>query len=223
MEILVTDFSKAIQTAMTAGVAAASAAATAAVNSQYSRATTTKYTSAIDPYNNQSFSVDIKEGKYQWGQVTKIREGGTPISVTVANSETILDLFKDRATQYGLDHITNVPTIRTGRVEAQARTLVGIDYHNANLGNLKNLLKDAHTLTTDHVQDYSGWYTVNENSTLTVLTYMVIKAIDPNAAGNLGLVNRHKIRLCRIAAILHFTFKNNVTRTSYTLFHPKKD
>ena len=60
MERLVTDFPKAIETAMTAGVAAASAAATAAINAQYSRATTTKYTSAIDPYENQPFSVNTK-------------------------------------------------------------------------------------------------------------------------------------------------------------------
>ena len=52
---------------------------------------------------------------------------------------------------------------------------------------------------------------------------MFIKAIDTNAAGNLGLVNRHKIQLRRLAAILNFTFKNNVTRTSFTLFHPNKD
>ena len=61
------------------------------------------------------------------------------------------------------------------------------------------------------------------NSTLTISTDMVIKAIDPNAAGNLGLVKRHKIRLRRLAEILHFTFKNNVTRTSYTSFQANKD
>ena len=77
MERLVTDFSKAIQTAMTAGFAAATAAATAAIIAQYSAATTTNYTSAIDPYKTQSFSVDTKEGKYQWGQVTKIFKGDT--------------------------------------------------------------------------------------------------------------------------------------------------
>ena len=42
MEILVTAFSKAIENTMTVGVAAASTAATAAINSQYSRAKTTK-------------------------------------------------------------------------------------------------------------------------------------------------------------------------------------
>ena len=223
IERLVTAFSEAIKTVMTAGVAAASSAATANINAQYSRATTTKYTFSINPYDNQLFSVDTKEGKYQWCQVTKIREGGTPISVIIVNAETILNLFKDWATQYGLDHIINVPVTGTMRGESQAQTLVGIDYHNADLGNIKNILKDIHSLTTDHVRAYSVWYMGDENSTLTASTDMFIKAINPNAAGNLGLVNRHNIRLRRLAAILHFTFKNNVTRTSYTSFQPNKD
>ena len=63
----------------------------------------------------------------------------------------------------------------------------------------------------------------DKNSTLTASTDIVIKAIDTNAASNLGLVNQHKIRLRQLAAILHFTFKNNVTRTSYTSFQPNKD
>ena len=71
--------------------------------------------------------------------------------MTVANSETILNLFKDWDTQYGIDHIINVPTTVTGSVEYQDQTLVGIDYHNADLGNLKNLLKYIHALTTDLV------------------------------------------------------------------------
>ena len=86
---------------MAVGVATATAAATAVITDHHSEATNTKYTSAIDQYNNQLFSVKTKEVKYQWGQVTKIRKGGTPISVTLANAETILDIFKDRATQYG--------------------------------------------------------------------------------------------------------------------------
>ena len=98
MERLVTDFSKYIQTAMAVGVATATAAATAVITDHHSEATNTKYTSAIDQYNNQLFSVKTKEVKYQWGQVTKIRKGGTPISMTVANAEMILDLLKDRAT-----------------------------------------------------------------------------------------------------------------------------
>ena len=78
-------------------------------------------------------------------------------------------------------------------------------------------------LTTDHVHAYSGWYMGYENSTLAASTYMVIKAIYPNAAGNLSLVNRHNIRLRRLGAILHFAFKSNVTRTNYTLLQPNND
>ena len=64
---------------------------------------------------------------------------------------------------------------------------------------------------------------VDNNSTLTTLTDVFIKAINRNAAGEIDLVNRHKIRFLWLAAILHLTFKNNVTRTSYTLFQPNKD
>ena len=102
-------FSNAIQTVMTTEVSAATADATVAITAHRSAATNMKYTSTIGPYYNKSFSVNTKEGKYQWVQVTKICEGVTPISVTVANAKAILDLFKDWATQYGLDHIINVP------------------------------------------------------------------------------------------------------------------
>ena len=53
MERLVMAFSKAIQNEMTAVVGAATAAATAAITAHHSAATTTKYISAIDPYNNK--------------------------------------------------------------------------------------------------------------------------------------------------------------------------
>ena len=61
------------------------------------------------------------------------------------------------------------------------------------------------------------------NSTLAASTDQEIKAIDPNAAGNAGLVNRHKIHLRRLSTVMHFIFKNNITRTSYTSFQPNKD
>ena len=62
----------------------------------------------------------------------------------------------------------------------------------------------------------------DDNSTLTTSTDMIIKAINLNAVGNFCLVYRHKVQLRRLAEILHFIFKNNVTRTSYTSFHPNK-
>ena len=63
----------------------------------------------------------------------------------------------------------------------------------------------------------------DDNSTLTTSTDMIIKVIDPNFAGNLGLVNRHKIQIRWLAAILNFIFKNNVTSISYTSFHTNKE
>ena len=66
MERLVTDFSKAIQTAMIVGVAAAANAITASNTAQYSATTTMKQTSSTKQYKNQSFIVNTKEGKYQW-------------------------------------------------------------------------------------------------------------------------------------------------------------
>ena len=53
--------------------------------------------------------------------------------------------------------------------------------------------------------------------------YMTIKSINTNKADNLGLVNRHKIKLCLLSAVLHFVFKNNVRSTSYTSFQPSKE
>ena len=61
------------------------------------------------------------------------------------------------------------------------------------------------------------------SSTLAVSSDQVIQAIDPNAAGNAGLVKRHKIYLCRLSTVMHFSLKNNVTRTSYKSFQTNRD
>ena len=73
-----------------------------------------KYISLIDPFDTMSFSVDTKESKYQWDLAPKMISYGLPMAITMANAEWILDLFKDWSTQYGLDHITKVPTSGTG-------------------------------------------------------------------------------------------------------------
>ena len=49
---------------------------------------------------------------------------------------------------------------------------------------------------------------------------MVIRALDPDVGGNLGLVNVRKIRLCQLSRALHFMFKNAILRSSYTSFMP---
>ena len=51
---------------------------------------------------------------------------------------------------------------------------------------------------------------------------MKIGPLDPNAIGNLGLVNRHNIQLHQHNVIFHQLFKNAVPRSSYTSFLPDK-
>ena len=52
------------------------------------------------------------------------------ISATVEHANTILDLFKDRSVQFGLNNIMNIPTSGTGEVEAAPQTIVGVDHWN---------------------------------------------------------------------------------------------
>ena len=51
---------------------------------------------------------------------------------------------------------------------------------------------------------------------------MKIKPLDPNAIGNLGLVNRQNIQLRQHSVIFHHLFKNAVSRSSYKYFFPDK-
>ena len=52
---------------------------------------------------------------------------------------------------------------------------------------------------------------------------MKIEPLDPNAIGNLGLVNRQNIQLRQHSLIFHPLFKNAVYRSSYTSFFPDKN
>ena len=51
---------------------------------------------------------------------------------------------------------------------------------------------------------------------------MNIETLDPNAIGNLGLVNCQKIQLRQHSVIFHHLFKNAVSQSSYTSFFPDK-
>ena len=52
---------------------------------------------------------------------------------------------------------------------------------------------------------------------------MKIDPLNPNAIGNLGLVNRQNIQLRQHIVIFHHLFKNDVSRSSYTSFFPDKN
>ena len=52
---------------------------------------------------------------------------------------------------------------------------------------------------------------------------MVIKAVDPNKAGNPGLVNWRKILLRQYSGMLNTILKNHLKRTSFTSLNPKSN
>ena len=51
---------------------------------------------------------------------------------------------------------------------------------------------------------------------------MKIEPLDPNAIGNLGLLNLQRIQLHQHSVIFHHLFKNSVSCSIYTSFLPEK-
>ena len=209
--------------AMTNAITAAVTAATSIPGSVSAAAKKTKISTEINPYDTESMNLSSKEGKHHWQMVTQREEGWKLLSLTTKNSEVLADLFKDRAGQFGLDPIVNVPTSGTGALETAPRTFEGKEYHNVNLNDYVNILKEPHKLTLEDVRKYSAWIMGDETSSLTILAEadMVIKAIDPNKTGNVGLTNKRRILLGQYSGMLNFIIKNHLQRTSYTSLNPK--
>ena len=97
-----------------------------------------------------------------------------------------------------------------------------IDQCNVDVIDYINTLPSYHQLSLDQVRALSGWFLGNKISALTNPTNMKLNAINPNEAGNLGLVNQYNICLQQLCGSLHFILKNQVSITSYNPFHPKK-
>ena len=132
----------------------------------------------------------------------------------VANAERLQDLIHDKVTSYGLHRSMEIPTTGTGAVKTNPKSIGGKDYANANFGDFVSFLDKIHQVTLEDVQKYEGWYFGGPNSTLAILADMKIKPLDPNVAGDLGLVNRQKIQLRQHSAIFHHLFKNAVSRSN---------
>ena len=177
---------------------------------------TITYSFVVDPCDNESFETKIKEGKYRWHFTTKKSEGWKKdgISATVKHANKVLDLFKERSVQFELDNIMNILTSGTGAVHSTPQTIVGMDHWNAYVRDYINILTSYHHMSLDQVRAFSGWFMVDEMSSLTKSSDMNINAIDPNKAGNLGRVNRYKIHLKQISGALHFILNNHVSITS---------
>ena len=68
------------------------------------------------------------------------------------------------------------------------------------------------------------WFMGDDSSNLAVPpapVEMIIRAVDPNVAGNLGLVNRRKVLLRQQSGILNEILRNHIQRSSYTSLNPK--
>ena len=106
-----------------------------------------------------------------------------------------MNLFKDEEIQYDLDKSFRLLRYGTRVVDVNPRTLPGSEVYIVDLANFTNLLEEYHHLTDKQVMNISGWIYGNEIQNIYKLTDMVVKAINPNAEGNLGMVNCLKIRL----------------------------
>ena len=84
------------------------------------RPKTITYSSSVDLYDEDSFEMKTKEGKYRWHLTTKTSEGWKKdfISATVNHANKILDLFNDCSVQFGLGNIINIPRSRIGTFHA---------------------------------------------------------------------------------------------------------
>ena len=103
------------------------------------------------------------------------------------------------------------------------RRVSGVNVWSADLKEAINILLQTHLVTLDHVQAYSGWIFGDENSTLTKSADIIIKEIDSNKPGNIGLLNHEKIRNGQFSSDINFILKNQLKRSSYISLNPKKD
>eukprot|EP00957_Ditylum_brightwellii_P123976 9450450-Ditylum_brightwellii.AAC.1 len=139
-----------------------------------------------------------------------MQEGWKQLTCKTDSANQLMDLFKDRQTQFGLDILLRISTKGNGKIQAKTQTFADVKHWDTDLQEFKNLLVDIHSVNFDQVQAWSSWFYVGEAQELAVSKEMKIHAIDPNKTGNQGLVNRHKIPLQRLSGALHFFAKNHL-------------
>ena len=117
----------------------------------------------------------------------------------------------------------NVSTSGTGAVNVDPITIDGENIWLADISDPINILLYTHLLSLDQVQAFLGWFMGDENSTLATSNNMVIKAIDPNKTGNVGLCNHQKTQMRQYSRVVNFIIKNHLIRSSYTYKNHNKD
>lgn len=92
--------------AQTIATTVATAVAAASTSTSY----VTTHSNTLDPYDNASFDVSTKKGKYAWSVITKMQDGWKLLTCSTDLVNKMMDPFKDHQTQFGLDNILRVPT-----------------------------------------------------------------------------------------------------------------
>ena len=151
---------------------------------------TNTHSSTIDPYDTRFIHLKTKAGKYQWYIVTNPKPGWILLTVTVENADKLMDLFKYLTFHLVLNIIMKIPTAGIGSTKTASQTILGIDCCNTDLNDDKDLLNQFYQVTIDQVRTSSGWFMGYKLFSITTYTDINVKAIDPNVARNLGLVNQ---------------------------------
>ena len=140
-----------------------------------------------------------------WGAATKAPEGWTYPAPTTENRVLYEDAIRSLAERYNFI-LFKVPTSGDGTIAANPRRVAGKDLPNYNLSDYVDVLDDHHkNLKPGEHEKYANWFFGDETARFETLPdgdKRVAKAIDPDAPGNLGLVNKEKIRLRRDSVLL---------------------
>ena len=109
----------------------------------------------IDPYST-IINIATREGVNTYKTMIKPDHAWIHQTVSVETDTRMIDLFKDKEIQYGLDNILRVPKSGTSVADANPHTLPGSEVYNIDLADFTNLLEDYHHLTDNQVVILSG-------------------------------------------------------------------
>ena len=108
---------------------AANIAAAAATAVQIAPKVVVSISLSIYPFDNLSTDMKTREGKALWYTISRM-PGAWPkagVAVTVANTEALQYLIRDKVTSYGLNRSMDIPMTGTGAVESAPKTIGGKD------------------------------------------------------------------------------------------------
>ena len=176
----------------------------------------------INPYGAFT-DMGEKDQRLRFEKAIALKDDAKAMEVTVMNAKKFVNTMFDKATTFRWYNVAEIPTSGDGAIYAEAK--IGPDgvtsIFNVNLGDFKNLVDDFHHLTMDQVMAYVAWFMGDATQTLTKHASTddhIMKSINPNAAGNGGLVDIFKQQLRITSQLIWLTIKNYITETSYRSF-----